>query len=380
MEMVDVIYCVQINRTGENVMAAERLEGNAQVLAWLKECVRGSGLDASHIDFPGQIMFSCHGNDICMTLCGKAIWLVANAETPFNMQDNDAAFEAWALILHIHCGASIQLALDSNVNLPQSNDILLSEKGQYTYGHYNRFLYRVMKFRKQFCSWFEVSDDRLATAVDQFEQALQKYVFCNNSPLVEATEYPNKQEPAVEAAFSRADQTILAKLADAQGVGVSKLYRQLPVGLFLNQPKAVPSTTTAIFTGKASAIDLWGLDDHDLAIYELKTDNKMVGIITELMFYANYVYDMFVDRENTWKPREARKDYRGRLILWNKYKEKSLTGVRAFMLADALHPLITPKVIEAMGSDGIRYGALSYEWNLAEKSEDVRILNVRKYF
>ena len=50
------------------------------------------------------------------------------------------------------------------------------------------------------------------------------------------------------------------------------------------------------------------------------------------------------------------------------------------MLADVLHPLITPKVIEAMGSDGIQYGALNYEWNLAEKGEDVRILNVSKYF
>ena len=106
-----------------------------------------------------------------------------------------------------------------------------------------------MKFRKQFCSWFEVSDDRLTKAVDQFEQALQKYVFCNNSPLAEATEYPNKQEPAVEAAFSRADHTILAELAEAQGFGVSKLYRQLPVGLFLNQPKAAPSRATSILTG-----------------------------------------------------------------------------------------------------------------------------------
>ena len=362
-------------------MAAELLEGNAQVLSWLKECVRAAGMDASYIDFPGQIRFSRDGNDIRMTLCGKAIGLAADGETPLNMQDNDAAFEAWALILHTYCGVSVQLTLDSNAELPDSDGILLSGDKSYTYGHYNRFLYRVMKFRKQLCSWFEIPNERLTTAVDQFERALQEYAFCNNSPLAEATEYPNKQEPAVEAAFSRADQTILAELAEAQEFGVSKLYRQLPVGLFLNQPKAAPSRATSILTGQASAIDLWGLaDSHDLAIYELKTDNKMVGIITELMFYANYVYDMFVDRENTWKPREARKDYRGRLILWNKYKEKSLTGVRAFMLADALHPLITPKVIEAMGSDGIRYGALSYEWNLAEKSEDVRILNVRKYF
>ena len=106
----------------------------------------------------------------------------------------------------------------------------------------------------------------------------------------------------------------------------------------------------------------------------------MVGIITELMFYANFVYDMFVARDNKWEPREVRKEYRGRLTLWNKYKEKSMAGVRAFMLADALHPLITPKVIEAMDNDDIQYGALNYEWNLAEKSEDVMILNIKKYF
>ena len=281
-------------------MAAELLEDNAQVLSWLKECARGSGLDASHIDFPGQIRFSRDGNDIRMTLCGKAIGLAADGETPLNMQDNDAAFEAWALILHTYCGASVQLTLDSNVELPDSDGILLSGDKSYTYGHYNRFLYRVMKFRKQLCSWFEILDERLTTAVDQFERALQEYAFCNNSPLAEATEYPSKQEPAVEAAFSRADQTIFAELAEAQGFEVSKLYRQLPVCLFQTESKAKPSPQTSVFVGKGAAIDLWALTDSDIVIYELKTNNEMVGIITELMFYANYVYDMFVNRENTW--------------------------------------------------------------------------------
>ena len=364
-------------------MSAELLAGNAQVLSWLKKCVRGSGLDASHIDFPGQIMFSRHGNDIRMTMCGKSMGYIeettADVETPLNMQDNDAAFEAWALILHTYCGASIQLALDNNVNLPDSDGILLSGGRSYTYGHYNRFLYRVMKFRKQF-PWFEVSDNSLTRAVDQFEQALQDSVFCNNSASIEAAEYPPGQEAAVEAAFGRADQPLLAELAQAQGVTVPALYRHLPVGLFLTESKAKPSPQTSVFVGKGASIDLWSLADHDLLIYELKTNNEMVGIITELMFYANYVYDMFVDRDNKWNPREVRKDHRGRLILWNKYKEKSLTGVRAFMLADELHPLITLKVIEAMKSGCIQYGALNYEWNHAKNSENVSILNIKGYF
>lgn len=336
-----------------------------------------------------RIQFTCRGDVIYMSMGKTGIGLKKrpsqgkDGPQHVNMQDDEAAFEAWAILLHVHCGKEIRLTLDSNVILPDKNGLLLSEKtGEYTYGHYNRFLYRVMKFRRQFKAWFEIADERLTRAVDQFEQAMGAYEFCNNKPEKEAAEYPTKAEAAVEAAFGRADRELLAELAKTKSPAVSKLYRQLPVGLFLNEPKAEPQVKTAIFTGKLSAIDLWGLSGDDFAIYELKTNNnKMVGIITELMFYANFIYDMFVDRteENKWHPRMVKKDYRGSLVLWETYKEKKLRGVKAFMLTDGLHPLITPAVLEKMSGGGIQYNALDYTWSWVEEGKEAAVVSVKDH-
>lgn len=42
-----------------------------------------------------------------MLLDQKAIGI---GEDPHNMQTNEAAFEAWALLIHTHCGYDIQLS------------------------------------------------------------------------------------------------------------------------------------------------------------------------------------------------------------------------------------------------------------------------------
>lgn len=68
--------------------------------------------------------------------------------------------------------------------------------------------------------------------------------------------------------------------------------RQLPVSLF----DATKSNTTGVFTGGKSAIDFWAVDGDTINVYELKSDNPMVGIITEIFFYSNYVHDVFISK------------------------------------------------------------------------------------
>lgn len=36
------------------------------------------------------------------------------------------------------------------------------------------------------------------------------------------------------------------------------------------------------------------MDGDTIKVYELKSNNPMVGIITEIFFYTNYVYDVFI--------------------------------------------------------------------------------------
>ena len=101
-----------------------------------------------------------------------------------------------------------------------------------------------------------------------------------------------------------------------------------------------------------------------MVIYELKVRNPMVGILTELMFYANYAYDMYV-AENRFYPMAppngtGNKELRGYPELYE--RRGSLRMIHGAMLTDQLHPLITPKVVDLMneGSPFIRYHDLRY--------------------
>ena len=99
----------------------------------------------------------------------------------------------------------------------------------------------------------------------------------------------------------------------------------------------------------------------------------MAGIITELMFYANYCRDMYADQHNSWKPvrhTPQMKDHRGYKLLSDAcYGEKpmQIQQVNAHMLVDTqgLHPLISKEVLDEMcngGEEGtIRYRVLQYD-------------------
>lgn len=349
--------------------------------------------DSKKIVFPSGICFWCLDEKTCrIELSKKAIGC---SGSPLNMQDAAAAFEAWALFLHVHAQyENTQLGLQEGVILPSWPEEQLflpgckgkaADEDRAAYGHYNRFLYRVMKFEEQY-SWFKIADAKLKESVRRFETGFHKYSFCNNIPTKSANP-PKNWEGRVEKAFAEDHNAslYLKKQTDAKGVDVGKIYRQLPVGLFLEKK----SKATQIFTASHSAIDLWGIseDGTKLAVYELKTRNKMLGIITELMFYANYMRDMFVECANSCKPLPApgkksgdQNDdiLRGYNVLIR--ATETLTGVHAFMLTDGLDDCLTPKILNDMNqnSAGIIYDAIGYVWE--ENGDTANILNVKKYF
>lgn len=344
-------------------------------------------LDGKNYPLPSGIaLYECPEKKACyIHLCAEAIGLPKEqtdepTEPPINMQEGPAAFEAWALLLHTYSDyKEVRLGLQDNVTIPTwpKEQPFLSGCGKNAYGHYNRFLYRVMKFREQY-SWFQIADEyqELDKAVQRFEIAFHRNSLCNNAPDGPASS-PGNKEGRVEAAFAEddaANQMLKAQTA-AQGVDVSKIYRQLPVGLFRGEK----SRATQIFTANHSAIDLWGIseDGTKLAIYELKTANKMTGIITELMFYANYMRDLFVDCTNRCYPLLEGTE-RGYDALTAAYGK--LTGIYAFMLADKLDVRVTRKILDEMNqnSAGIIYDAIRYDWE--SNGEKIKILDVQKHF
>lgn len=273
--------------------------------------------------------------------------LSCKAVSEENMQTNSVAFEAWALLIRVHCGLRVQLEIEQ---LP------IGQRS--CHGHYARFLYRVMKFETQYGDWFSVVKE-LKSHVDAFRTWLTAHRFCNNVPTKQAENNDNLENMA-ECAFaetSRGRQLLsqISLCADIPALN-GPICRQLPVGLF----QGGKAQGTSVFTGKKSAIDLWSVagDNRDsIVIYELKTNNRKVGILTELMFYANYMYDMYVAR-NQFQPLMSGPDFRGYSILFN----GKFANVHAAMLTDGLHPLITGDVVKLMnqGCPQIYYHDLRY--------------------
>ncbi|WP_277229333.1 hypothetical protein, partial [Phascolarctobacterium succinatutens] len=140
--------------------------------------------------------------------------------------------------------------------------------------------------------WFKLSPI-LDNLKDKFKTYLDSHTFVTSAPDDEASDnlddLKNNLESYIEYVFwdsYRAQRDIL-KLDRGAIVG-----RQLPVSLF----DVTKSKKTRVFTFGKSAVDFWALDGDTINVYELKVNNPMVGIITEIFFYSNYVHDVFISK------------------------------------------------------------------------------------
>lgn len=219
---------------------------------------------------------------LVMTLTKEA----AGFSNPINMQDNRACFEAWCLIIKAKASDSdLKIELDVKDITEADYDGNLPKNG-----HLGRFLYRILKFREQYKDWFKLSE-KLENLKDKFKTYLDSHTFVTSAPDKEANDnlddLKNNLESYIEYVFwdsYRAQRDIL-KLDRGAIVG-----RQLPVSLF----EGTKLNTNGVFTWGKSAVDFWALDGDTINVYELKVNNPMVGIITEIFFYSNYIHDVFI--------------------------------------------------------------------------------------
>lgn len=324
-----------------------------------------SGTGHSHIRLPRDIWFEETDNGIRMSLSLAAIGKDTNKDKQKNMQKDSAAFEAWALVIHTYYLAPLN-SIDSKkkiiLGLQGNPDEMLNSNENK--GHYNRFLYRAMRFTEEY-KWMEL-DSELQKAVKIFRDDFNKRILINNEP-DKITERQNPKETTnnqiSESMVERQlieNEDLKKKLLCRAKINSDKLYRQLPVGLFREKV----TNKNAFFTTNRSAIDLWSVDNENIAIFELKTDNNKIGIITELFFYSEFVYDIFIDRANM-QNRDTDNTERG----YNEIaSDESLNkNLKAFFLANKFHPLLTDKVIDVMNSgkkciEGkITYGKIEYK-------------------
>lgn len=296
---------------------------------------------SSHIRVPGDFLFSEGPDGLTMTFRSEEGMGLGGS--PRNMQDDSGAFEGWALALYVHYlnrGGTVSLDIPEDAP-PDAEDLYRK------FDHYSRFLYRVLRFSQY--PWFRLSS-RLRERVGAFDAFLKSYDFTNHVPSGSAV--GRKQgESHVEGRFADAASREGAWLL--QELGAGEIYRQLPVGLYRGRDP--------VFPGGRAAIDLWTLSDGVVTVLELKTGgNKGVGVLSELFFYTNYVYDMFVEKGNRFHPDAGGGD-RGYQAL------QSASGVRGCLLLDkaSRHPLITDSILEELNRGAITYGCLEYELTAA---------------
>lgn len=279
-----------------------------------------------------------------------------------NMQSNDAAFEGWAVIVYtyfIKSGKHYRHLILDVEEFPYDRDAFRNNKN----GNCNRFLYRVLKFREQYVSWFRISE-RLKSRVELFDAFLNEIPdLINNTPEEEGN-IPAEidSEAGVEYLLTADEGAKFHELFKDSHipVGDHKVNRQLPVGLFIKENE----DGNAVFPGDSAAIDMWTWNQDTFYAVELKKDNKTVGTLSEVFFYVNYMRDLLLP-DGRFTFYENGKDERGYGDLKELVKQNKIKRIGAVMLLDKIHPFIRTEVLDELNhgaeKERIQYYVQRYE-------------------
>jgi hypothetical protein len=110
------------------------------------------------------------------------------------------------------------------------------------------------------------------------------------------------------------------------------------VGLFRDRVAA----DNHLFTGGKSAIDLIGVRDSTLFLFELKKEgNAKAGILSELLFYASVIRDALgMAPRFGWEDRPSPQN-----CVIGPADLRACDRIEAVMLAPRFHPIVTPTTI-----------------------------------
>ena len=253
-----------------------------------------------------------------------------------NMQDDSVAFEGWALVLKRWGNVDkVVLSWDPH-NLVKD-------------GHYQRFLFRVNNFLRDFGLWFSIAPDSQTYLEDlRIKNAGTYYL---NSPAKNRKE-SESQRPESKYEIKFTSDIFWGKdLMNASNAKI--LDRQLPVGVFEGDIKK----NNSIFTGGKSAIDIWGINHDELLLFELKAEkNNKIGIITELYFYCCIMRCV-----QTGQFKHKKSD-----TVLNRIANTK--KIKAYFLAPKLHPLIDQPLVNELNA--AMAPLIEFQYLLFEESSD----------
>ena len=267
-------------------------------------------------DIPSTYGYSYNKRTKNLTLLVKVKGLIAN------MQDDEAAFDSWAIAFKYYLKEDVK-----TITIDWERDLTEGENG---YFHFNRFVYRLAKFVQTY-SWAHSAKPI---------PAIPTTLYCN----IGRTEAANIEKHSQES-----EGWLECKYVMDHSMEYDVINHQFPVGLFHEKV----SRTTHYTTGGKSAIDIWAIKDDCLSIFELKIpENKnCLGIISELMFYTNIVDDILSHRimyeeESKDVKLAVEGDIRGFKKFHEVYEKGSINKIESIFLADNLHPLLSNELID----------------------------------
>lgn len=246
-----------------------------------------------------------------------------------NMQNNAAAFEGWGLCILSKLNSVKKIVIDwEDIDSEVEN------------GHYNRFLYRLHKMMQYFGDIFTIEQSKrqsLDLFVKEYYNSNNLVLNCPNSKAKKASNSKKGSEAYIEARFQ--EDKIFDHFLDVAD-------RQLPVGVF----KGNISKEASMFTYGHSAIDLWGIKDDALYIFELKKrTNKTVGIISEALFYL-WVMSDTINKKFKYEIIGSIPQYRNFNRLYSAIEEERISKIKSVLLIEKLHPLISKETLYLINS------------------------------
>ncbi|MBQ7968133.1 MAG: hypothetical protein IJ290_09540 [Bacteroidaceae bacterium] len=292
-----------------------------QILSTIKTIVKKE--TSGHLGLTEFIDFSLRESCLHVTVSEQGVAM--------NMQENGSAFEGW--IFALKCYINFDSVVLDWVSI--NNGL-----------HYNRFLLRAYFFVESY-EWVSICDSKNAE-MEKIRQLVENKKFWINYPKREAKKEAENKEANLERHI----------IDSWKKLNTNEIFNhQLPVGLFIDK-----ISKNDLFTpGKASQIDIWKITEDTLRIYELKhKDNTNIGIISELMYYANVMRLLLNDNIHYPSPKNLKKNLRGESDFYGKIQDKTIKKLEAVFFTNKFHPLITEKKDDILrllneNSFGIKY-------------------------
>jgi len=261
------------------------------------------------------------------------------------MQTDAANFEALAFMCRCYepgCEVKIDFAPAGWMETIRKDKVVFNgwsgEFGKNTSGcnAYLRFLYRAYVFGKAY-DWATYTNEA-KKEIDRFVALLKTSKPSNNIP-DKMAEYKHKKgyEHELEAKLTYSDKgrQHLSDIYNRKtGAWLEIIHNQLPNGLFDTGLSKKSSESKRIFT--TGFYDIWGIDsDGNFCIFELKKPgNNKMGVLSELLFYAEYAYYVLLNKERLHEPSQH-KNYRGYEDLYKAVHDGKINSIKAlFLLAE----------------------------------------------